>query len=72
MAQEQTKITSQTLVPISLIVSICVVVWTFWVTYQRIQALEERNSPTRNEFTTLQNDISEIKQDVKLLIKASK
>ncbi|HNV62871.1 MAG TPA: hypothetical protein PKN54_07965 [Candidatus Cloacimonas acidaminovorans] len=70
---EQVKaLTKNTLIPLGLAVSLAGIVFAFGVTYQRIQALEERNSPTRDEFTTLQSDIKEIKTDVKSLIISSK
>jgi len=69
MAEKIKAITKDTLLPISMFVAIGGIIWSMAIQFNKIQTLEERNSPTRDEFTTLQSDIKEIKADVKIIIR---
>jgi hypothetical protein len=70
--QKNTIISKETLIPISLIVVVVGIVWSMAISFSKIEMLEQRNSPTRDEFTTLQSDIKEIKGDIKTLLISNK
>jgi len=72
MAEKIKVITKDTLLPISMFVAIGGIIWSMAIQFNKIQTLEERNSPTRDEFTTLQSDIKEIKTDVKTILISNK
>lgn len=69
--QKPTIISKDTLIPLGLVFTIIAVTWFLSDINTRLQTVETRtyNVPTRVEFQTLQNDVSEIKSDVKILIK---
>jgi len=71
------KITTQTLVPIGLLITICGFVWfasgldsRVTMNTGRVEAVETtvKTTPSREEFNTIKDDISEIKQDIKTLL----
>ena len=73
MGEKLNKLSSNTWVPLGavflFIVSIASVIWMAAAVSTRVEAMEEKESPTRYEFESMQSDISEIKTDVKTLIK---
>lgn len=71
--QRPTIINKDTLIPLGLVFTIVAVTWFLSDINTRLQTVETRtyNVPTRSEFQTLQNDVSEIKVDVKTLIKGN-
>lgn len=64
MSEQMQKITKHTTISISLLVAIVSVA--FWVgsLASRVEAQENRNSPTRAEYDTLYSQISDIKKGV--------
>lgn len=68
MAEKIKAITKETLLPISMFIFIGGIIWSMAIQFNKIQTLEEKNSPTRDEFTLLQSDIKEIKGDVKTIL----
>lgn len=70
MAEKIKQITKETLLPISLVLSIVTFAFMLGSQFQRISSLEEKNSPTRDEYTTMQADITVIKSDVKAILQS--
>lgn len=70
MAEKIKQITKETLLPISLVLSIVTFAFMLGSQFERIKSLEDKNSPTRNEYITMQDDISTIKADVKMILKS--
>lgn len=71
--EKKTIINKDTLIPIGFVLSLMGAAWFISDINTRLQTVETRtyNVPTRAEFQTLQNDVSEIKIDVKTLIRGS-
>jgi hypothetical protein len=67
------KITNDTLIPVGLIITIVgaliTMVWLFSSTTTKVEAMEDKDCPTRIEFNTMRDDISTIKSDIKTLIR---
>lgn len=72
--EKRTIISKDTLIPIGFVISLMTASWFISDLNARVNQVEDRtyNVPTRAEFQTLQTDVSEIKIDVKTLIKESK
>jgi len=75
MADEKRAIISKdTLIPIGFVITLMGASWFISDLNARVNKVEEKtyDTPSRVEFQTLQDDVKEIKLDVKTLIKESK
>lgn len=72
--EKKTIISKDTLIPIGFVISLMAAAWFSSDINTRLNQVEDRtyDVPSRAEFQTLQQDVSEIKIDVKTLIKDSK
>lgn len=71
--EKASKFTKDTLIPVGVFFALvsCVVsiVWIFSSIATKVEAMEEKDCPTRNEFNKMNDSITEIRSDVKLLLK---
>lgn len=69
--EKRTIISKDTLMPITMVISLMSAAWFISDLNARVNQVENRtlDVPSRTEFQTLQQDVSEIKVDVKTLIK---
>lgn len=69
--EKRTIISKDTLMPITMVISLMSAAWFISDLNARLNQVETRtyDVPSRVEFQTLQQDVSEIKIDVKTLIK---
>lgn len=72
--EKRTIINKDTLMPLAMVVSLMSASWFISDLNARLNQVESRtyDVPSRTEFQTLQDDVSEIKIDVKTLIKESR
>jgi len=69
--EKRTIINKNTLIPIGFVISLMTASWFISDLNARVNTVESRtyDVPSRAEFQTLQKDVSEIKEDVKTLIR---
>ena len=73
MGEKVKKITQDTLIPIgimALLISATVtIVWLFSGVTTKVDAMEAQDCPSRDEFNTMQNNITTISSDVKTILR---
>lgn len=72
-AEKKVILTPQnTFVPIGIMVLVATAVFFFTTIVNKVEAQERKDSPSREEFNRICTDITEIKGDIKTLIKQGK
>lgn len=64
MGERTTKITQNTVIPIGLVILIMGGIFFLGSSMNKVEAMEKKDSPSRNEFKTLCDDVKDTKAGV--------